>query len=717
MAAHFQEPIENYGIGGYNVYEAYRRMLKVEKEHPAEYIILNIWDDDNFRNLDSWRGLRKGPSKRNSRCFTLPYLRVDLAADSVEERENMCPTIEDVYRLMDIDWVVEKFADDPVLQVMLAVLQDEGQAPNRVDAVQSNRLGVPFEEGVDPPGLEALHAKAALRATRFVLEKTEAFIRQIWRNSMKQQNKSLWQLPLFTLVGVLLSCPLSNAPAQTVPQIAEKALAATVSLEMQDTNGVILGRGSGFFVRPNLIATNYHVIEGAARGTAKLVDRHRTSTIEGITAIDKTNDLALLKVTMQGIKSLSLADSDTVLIGETVFVAGNPMGLEGTISEGIISSRRDVNITERFQMTAPISPGSSGGPVLNRKGKVIGVSVASYHGLAAQNLNFAIPSNYLKTLLAQSGTVKTFSETFVQTESQKLEQSQSTYWDFIFRGFDKEGLGDYKGAIFEYTQAIRLDPDDALAYINRGNAKRKLGQHRAAISDYDTAIRLKPDYALAYINRGYAKYKLGQHRAAISDYDSAIRLKPDDDLAYNTRGNAKYDLGQHFAAISDYDTAIRLKPDYALAYINRGVAKANLGQHRAAISDYDTAIRLKPDNADAYNNRGAAKADLGQHFAAISDYDTAIRLKPDYASAYNNRGNAKADLGQHRAAISDYDTAIRLKPDDALAYYNRGLVKLELGRTSSAKRDFQTALKLAEQAGDESLKAKMMKVLSIILER
>ena len=581
----------------------------------------------------------------------------------------------------------------------------------------------------------------------------------------------LWQLPLvFTLAGVLLSCPLSNsdamksglsnAPAQTAPQIAEKALAATVSLEMRDRKGAVLFTGSGFFVRPNLIATNYHVIEGAARGTAKLVDRHKTSTIEGITAIDKTNDLALLKVTMQGIKSLSLGDSDTVLIGETVFVAGNPMGLEGTISEmglegtiseGIISSRRDVNITERFQMTAPISPGSSGGPVLNRKGKVIGVSVASYHGLAAQNLNFAIPSNYLKTLLAQSGTVKTFSETFVQTESQKSEQSQSTYLDFIFRGFEKEGLGDYKGAIFEYTQAIRLKPDYALAYSLRGLAKYQLGQHRAAISDYDTAIRLKLDDASAYFFRGTAKAKLGQYHAAISDYDTAIRLKPDYTAAYYNRGYAKADLGQHFAAISDYDTAIRLKPDDALAYYNRGAAKYRLGQHRDAISDYDTAIRLKPNYTAAYNNRGAAKDNLGQHFAAISDYDTAIRLKPDYANAYINRGVAKYNLGQHRAAISDYDTAIRLKPDDASAYYNRGNAKYQLGQHRAAisdygsairlkpdytaaynnrgaakdnlgqfleaKRDLRTALKLAKQDGNESLKAKIMKALSIIPER
>ena len=182
---------------------------------------------------------------------------------------------------------------------------------------------------------------------------------------MKQKKKLLWQLPLIILVTVLLCCITSNA--QTVPQIAEKALAATVSLEMQDRNGVVLGFGSGFFVRHDLIATNYHVIEGAAHGTAKLAGKDLTYTIEGITAADPTNDLALLKVKLptilgilSGIQPLLLDDSDTVRVGETVYVAGNPLGFEGTISDGIISGRRDRNTKERFQMTAPISPGSSG---------------------------------------------------------------------------------------------------------------------------------------------------------------------------------------------------------------------------------------------------------------------------------------------------------------------------------------------------------------------
>ena len=179
---------------------------------------------------------------------------------------------------------------------------------------------------------------------------------------MKHQNKSLWQLLLITPAIVLIFCTISTAPAQTVPEIAEKALAATVYLEMKDSNGKTLGFGSGFFVKPNLIATNYHVIAGAASGTAKLVGKSATYKIEGFTATDEDNDLALLKVSAYGIKPLLLGNSNAVRIGDTVYVAGNPKGLEGTFSDGIISSRRDKYTKERFQMTAPISPGSSGGP-------------------------------------------------------------------------------------------------------------------------------------------------------------------------------------------------------------------------------------------------------------------------------------------------------------------------------------------------------------------
>ncbi len=508
----------------------------------------------------------------------------------------------------------------------------------------------------------------------------------------------------FTILLIQVLCTISTAPAQTIlpaEDIAEKALAATVYLEMKDTNGKTLGIGSGFFVKPNLIATNYHVIEGAAKGTAKLVGKSTTYNIEGVTATDKTNDLAILKVTALGIKPLSLGDSDKVRTGETVYVAGNPKGLEGTFSNGIISSKRSEDTKERLQMTAPISPGSSGGPVLNKKGEVIGVSFAGHPALDAQNLNFAIPSEYLKKLLKQPKPVKPLSE-----EKQSISAETYLLWGNVKCVFD-----DYAGAIKDYTTAIQLKPDFVKAYNSRGVAKTELGQYFAAILDYDTAILFKPDYAEAYLNRGVANFGWKKYFAAISDYDTAIRLKPDYADAYLNRGNAKYRLGQDFAAIVDFDIAIRLKPDYADAYNNRGNAKYRLGQHTAAISDYDTAIRLKPDYAEAYYNRGNVKKNLGQHTAAISDYDTAIRLKSDYVKAYINRGNAKSALGKYTAAISDFDTAIRLKPDYANAYYNRGIAKAELGRTLAAKQDIRTALRLAIKAGNVTTKTAAENVL------
>ena len=415
---------------------------------------------------------------------------------------------------------------------------------------------------------------------------------------MQHKNNVLCQRSLAAIIVLLLLYAISTVPAQTVPQVAQKALAATVYLEMQDKNGKTLGIGSGFFVQPNLIATNHHVIEGAAKGTAKLVGKYTTYNIEGVTATDKANDLALLKVTAYGIKPLSLGDSNSVRIGETVYVAGNPKGLEGTFSDGIISSLRNKNTKERFQMTAPISPGSSGGPVLNRKGEVIGVSFAQYRALDAQNLNFAIPSKYLKALLARSRPAKPL----LQGNDLPISADTSFLW-----GKAKYELGNYVGAILDYTMAIRLKPDFAEAYNNRGVAKGNLGQYFAAISDYDIAIRLKPDDATAYCNRGVAKAELGQHVAAISDYDIAIRLKPDDANAYNTRGIAKADLGvvkadlgQYFAAISDYDIAIRLKPDFATAYYNRGVAKALLRRTWEAKQDLRTALRLAKKAGDAH---------------------------------------------------------------------------------------------------------------------
>ena len=176
---------------------------------------------------------------------------------------------------------------------------------------------------------------------------------------------------LYAFVAVGFGVLATNyvAQAQDARLIAKNVFPSVVLLEMQDGNHRPLKLGSGFFVRNDIVATNYHVIEGAANGSAKIVGEALTYRIEGTVGIDKSRDLALLKLTGINGKPLLLADISQIEVGQEIFALGNPRGLEGTISPGIISGLnfREVGGENLIQITAPISAGSSGGPVVNQK--------------------------------------------------------------------------------------------------------------------------------------------------------------------------------------------------------------------------------------------------------------------------------------------------------------------------------------------------------------
>ena len=191
--------------------------------------------------------------------------------------------------------------------------------------------------------------------------------------------------------------------SQNVKEIASKTLISTVSIFMLDNSNQIKSLGSGVIISDNLIVTNYHVIDGAYSGYIKLNKSDTQYKIDGFVNLDPKNDLALLRISGIHSNPIELNEED-IEVGEAVYAAGNPRGLSGTFSDGIASGKRGIEGKDLIQITAPISPGSSGGPIVNSSGKLVGIAVGAYTN--GQNLNFAIPVKYVSSLLASKKEVQ-----------------------------------------------------------------------------------------------------------------------------------------------------------------------------------------------------------------------------------------------------------------------------------------------------------------------
>ena len=508
----------------------------------------------------------------------------------------------------------------------------------------------------------------------------------------------------FLALGLILSC--TRAPQQSISEkspmltaalTAEKGKASVVRIS--GGNLVRIGAGSGFFVQPDKIVTNMHVVARPGLIFAKLSDNETIWTVEGVTAFDMENDLVILKIAGEGVP-LHLGNSDAVRQGETVYVIGYPGGGEYKLATGAIRSIRHKD--KWLQTTASISHGNSGGPMLNGKGEVIGISKA-----ADDFYSYAIPSNVLKALLSRAAKVEPLAKWY--------KQKRIRAYTYYQQGVDKYIDNDPRAAIIDLNKSVELDPEFAAAYGARGHVKSHYGesmakyernivkvgkQYQAAIKDYTEAIRLDPEDDENYYNgRGHARSHYGeyeakqgnttealkQYQAAIKDYTKAIKLDSDDDRNYSNRGWAKYLLGklnteqrefskalkQYQAAIKDYTKAIKLAPDDDKNYGGRGWARYLLGQlkmkqgkvvearkhYQAAITDSDKAVQLNPDRATPYHTRGVVKAALGEYDRAIDDFDTALAHKPDYTEAYDSRGKAKETLGRQASAETDFTKA------------------------------------------------------------
>jgi hypothetical protein len=183
-----------------------------------------------------------------------------------------------------------------------------------------------------------------------------------------------------------------DPPVLSASEVFKRASPAVVTIITRETQGSgVIVEGSG------VIATNLHVIEGAARASILLASGDEYDDVE-VVEFDQRRDLALLKIRGFNLPTATLGDSDGLAVGGKVYAIGAPKGLESTLSEGLISSVRDLGRGYRvLQTTAAVSPGSSGGGLFDDRGRLVGLT--TFQRRDGQNLNFAVPINYLRGML------------------------------------------------------------------------------------------------------------------------------------------------------------------------------------------------------------------------------------------------------------------------------------------------------------------------------
>ncbi len=356
--------------------------------------------------------------------------------------------------------------------------------------------------------------------------------------------------------ALALVCTLASSAyaADSIVDLVQAAKPAVVTVITYDAGGEEVGRASGFFTKSDEIITNWHVIKSAKRISTQTVDG-TIYAVAGIVAHDEASDLAVLKLRSPnaGVTPLKI----TVVRpkeGERVVVIGCAGGLATTVSDGIVSALREIpEVGSVIQITAPVSHGSSGSPVVNTRGEVVGVVIGYYED--GQNLNFAVPSERLLALKPGSGR-------------QQASVSAGT------------GAG--------ADLAVRLRA--AVVLMRKGD-------YRAALRDLESIVKTDPKSHLAWGLIGTCRLLLEDYSGGAKAFQEAIRIKADSPEWYNGLALAYVGMDEPQKAMDAYRAAIKLEPENSFAHYGLGLLYVKLKDEKSALEQYNVLLTLDQEKA------------------------------------------------------------------------------------------------------------------------
>ena len=370
------------------------------------------------------------------------------------------------------------------------------------------------------------------------------------------------KLPPWLALVALLVFAASTRAEDSLPELIRRVKPSVVSVITYNAAGEVALTGSGFFVRPGQVLTNLHVVEGAHHAEIRTFEgKGKTYQVSGLVNVDREGDLVVLSVDMPAERA-RVAETTAVIPeeGEKIFVIGNPLRLEGSVADGIVSAVREVPSLGRIvQITAPISHGNSGSPVFNMRGQVVGI--VTIRVMNGQNINLALGASRFPALTGAGAKLISFEELATLTADTQKPDSLADWW--YRTGLNSLWLGNY---------------DSALGY-------------------FETAVNKNPARADAWIQVGFCKVKQGKNQDAIRAFEQALKLTPESYEALNKLGDAYYYAGNYYKALESYKRAVSQRPADPEGYYNLALAYVEIGDRAAALAQART---LKSLDAELY---------------------------------------------------------------------------------------------------------------------
>ncbi len=468
------------------------------------------------------------------------------------------------------------------------------------------------------------------------------------------------------LVGMALMASLTTAQeAVDWSPLVEKVMPAVVTIVSADAKDIV--QGTGFIISSDgKIVTNFHVVAGKRTILARRLDGSFL-VIKGILASDEANDLAILQAEGRNLPFVLLGNSDKAKVGEAICVIESPMLLEGTVSAGIISAVRDLGDGRKLlQITAPISKGSSGSPVFNRKGEVIGV--ASFNLSEVQNLNFAVPSNAVKVLL--SLLVIALSPFLLSPIFSLEKRLERTYQEAL-----------------QAAQKIEDAQARSLALMDIANAMTEAGQFDLAIQVAEKIEDAEDRYrALRLI--AIVMAEVGQTEWANQVFQLAIQVAQKIENA-EFRSSALSAIAFTMAKAGQFDLALQVAHKIEDAK-DRSRALGDIAEAMAEAGQFDRAIQIAQKIEDA-EERSWALGLIAVTMAETGQFDLALQVAhkiedaKDRSWALKFIARALVEAGQLERAVEVAETindpVERLKAFAAIIAAKRG----EGGQEAAAK--------------------------------